>query len=98
MLNNEGNELPEQHPLVQDLSAAARDAGLTMEISAMTAACDAWRYSTMLGIPTVVTGAGSLRYAHSNEEQISILEIKQTAKLLFKFLERWCGFSSVEAG
>ena len=38
----------------------------------MTAACDAWRYSTMLGIPTVVMGAGSLRYAHSNEEQITI--------------------------
>ena len=69
-----------------------------MEVSAMTAACDAWRYGTMLGIPTVVTGAGSLKYAHSNEEQISVGEIKQTAKVLFNFLERWCGFSEVEAG
>jgi len=98
MLNNEGNELPADHPLVQELSAAARETGVSMEVSAMTAACDAWRYGTMLGIPTVVTGAGSLKYAHSNEEQISVGEIKQTAKVLFNFLERWCGFSEVEAG
>jgi len=40
-----------------------------------------------------VTGAGSLKYAHSNEEQISVEEIAETAKVLFRFLERWCGFS-----
>jgi acetylornithine deacetylase len=95
MLNNEGNELPVEHPLVQGLSAAAKDCGMPMEISAMTAACDAWRYSTVLGIPTVVMGAGSLKYAHSNEEQIAVREIKETAKVLFRFLERWCGLSTV---
>ncbi len=95
MLNNEGNELTVDHPLVQGLSAAAGDCGVPMEISAMTAACDAWRYSTMLGIPTVVMGAGSLKYAHSNEEQIAVREIKETAKVLFRFLERWCGLSTV---
>jgi acetylornithine deacetylase len=95
MLNNEGNELPGEHPLVQELSTAANECGMPMEISAMTAACDAWRYSTMLGIPTVVMGAGSLKYAHSNEEQIAVREIQETAKVLFRFVERWCGLSPV---
>lgn len=93
MLNNEGNELPVDSPLVRELMAAARDAGAPMEPSAMTAACDAWRYARM-NIPTVVMGAGSLKYAHSNEEQIAVSEIGETAKILLRFLERWCGFSS----
>ena len=97
MLNNEGNELPISHPLVQELSHAATDTGVPVEISAMTAACDAWRYSTMLNIPTVVMGAGSLKYAHADEEQISIRDIKQTAAVLYRFIERWSGFSSTEA-
>jgi acetylornithine deacetylase len=93
MLNNEGNELPVDHPLVQELMAAAADTDVPMQISAMTAACDAWRYSQM-NIPTVVMGAGSLKYAHSNEEQIAAAEIKETARVLFRFLERWCGFTT----
>ena len=93
MLNNEGNVLPVDHPLVLDLMAAAGDTGTPMAISAMTAACDAWRYALM-NIPTVVMGAGSLKYAHSNEEQIAVVEIKETAKVFLRFLERWCGFST----
>jgi acetylornithine deacetylase len=73
---------------------AARDSGAPMVVSAMTAACDAWRYSLM-NIPTVVMGAGSLKYAHSNEEQIAVAEIKETAKVFLRFLERWCGFSTM---
>jgi acetylornithine deacetylase len=93
MLNNEGNELRLDHPLVEELMAASRDADAPREISAMTAACDAWRYS-LLGIPTVVMGAGSLKYAHSNEEQIALAEIQETATTLLRFLERWCGFTT----
>jgi acetylornithine deacetylase len=93
MLNNEGNELPVGHPLVQELITAGIDAGTPMEVSAMTAACDAWRYAGM-NIPTVVMGAGNLKYAHSNEEQISVAEIKETSGVLLRFLERWCGFST----
>lgn len=93
MLNNEGNELPVDHPLVRELVDAARETGAPMQISAMTAACDAWRYA-LLNIPTVVMGAGSLKYAHSNEEQIAVAEIKETARIFLRFLERWCGFST----
>jgi len=94
MLNNDGNELPPDHPLVRELSSAALACGVPREVSAMTAACDAWRYSTMLQIPTVVMGAGSLKHAHSNEEQIRVSEIVETAKILIRFLERWCGFEA----
>lgn len=93
MLNNEGNELPVNSPLVRELVAAARDVGSPMEPSAMTAACDAWRYARM-NIPAVVLGAGSLKYAHSNEEQIALSDIAGAAKVLLRFLERWCGFSA----
>jgi acetylornithine deacetylase len=94
MLNNEGNELPVDHPLVQELMAAGVEAGVPLDVSAMTAACDAWRYAGM-NIPTVVMGAGSLKYAHSNEEQISVADIKETTRVLLRFLERWCGFSTI---
>lgn len=93
MLNNEGNQLPPDHPLVKELVGAAGSGGVPMEVSAMTAACDAWRYARM-DIPTVVMGAGSLRYAHSNEEQIAVADIKETAGILLRFLERWCGFET----
>ncbi len=93
MLNNEGNELPVDHPLVRELSAAGDVSGVPLEVSAMTAACDAWRYA-QLNIPTVVMGAGSLRYAHADEEQIAVADIKDTARILLNFLDRWCGFET----
>jgi acetylornithine deacetylase len=100
MLNNEGNTLPVDHPLVQELAKAAAEAGYAGEISAMTAACDAWQYSVKLGIPTVVMGAGNLKYAHANEEQVAIEDICRTATTLIRFLEHWCGFEarSISAG
>lgn len=94
MLNNEGNTLPVDHPLVREVVKAAAEAGCPVEISAMTAACDAWRYSTDLNIPTVVMGAGSLKYAHSNEEQIAMEDICRMAKTLIRFLEHWSGLEA----
>jgi acetylornithine deacetylase len=95
MLNNEGNTLPVDHPLVQHLAKAAQEAGYAGEISAMTAACDAWQYSRRLNVPTVVVGAGSLKYAHGNEEHIAVDDVCQMAKTLFRFLEDWCGFEAI---
>jgi acetylornithine deacetylase len=95
MLNNDGNEIPVDHPLVVELSAAMKGMHRTPEISAMTAACDAWRYNNALGIPTVVMGAGSLKYAHSNQEQIAIEEIEKTAAALVLFIHRWCTLEKI---
>lgn len=94
MLNNEGNTLPADHPFVEEVAKAAAEAGFPGEISAMTASCDAWHYSRKLGIPTVVMGAGSLKYAHSNEEQIAVEDICRMAKTLIRFLEHWCGLDA----
>jgi acetylornithine deacetylase len=93
MLNNEGIVLRADHPLVREIAGAAKEAGSPVEISAMTASCDAWQYSTKLNIPTVVMGAGSLKYAHSSEEQVSIEEISSIARTLILFLDRWCGLT-----
>jgi acetylornithine deacetylase len=94
MLNNEGNALPTDHPLVQEVVKGAAEAGYPAVISAMTAACDAWHYSMKLNIPTVVMGAGSLKYAHSNEEQIAVEDMYRMAKTLIRFLEHWCGLEA----
>jgi hypothetical protein len=40
----------------------------------------------------VVLGAGSLKYAHSNEEQVAVEDICRTAITLIRFLDHWCGF------
>lgn len=90
MLNNEGNEIPIDHPIVKELSAAMEKTNQQPIISAMTAACDAWRYNNTLKIPTVVFGAGSLKYAHSNQEQIKIEEIQKTAAALILLIHQWC--------
>jgi acetylornithine deacetylase len=92
MLNNEGNALPADHPFVKDVAQAASECGFPGKVSALTAACDAWQYATRLDIPTVVMGAGTLRHAHTNEEQIAVDEIRRMAKTLIRFTERWCGF------
>ena len=91
MLNNEGCEIPVDHPLVQTLQLARRDAGKKPIVSGLTAACDSWRYNNQLNIPTIVLGAGSLwDYAHSNNEQIKVAEILDCAKTLLYFVDRWC--------
>jgi acetylornithine deacetylase/succinyl-diaminopimelate desuccinylase-like protein len=56
----------------------------------MTASCDSWFYNNQLHIPTVVFGPGSLRFAHSNEEQIGLDEIGEAAAILVRFLSEWC--------
>ena len=54
-------------------------------MDALTASCDSWLYNNQLGIPTVVYGPGTLRYAHSNEEQIALAEIEQAGCVLTDF-------------
>jgi acetylornithine deacetylase len=95
MLASDGNEISVDHPLVQSLKSASRRSGFDAEISAMTASCDAWFYNNQLGIPTVVMGAGSLKHAHSNEEQIRIADIRKMAMTLIHFIDAWSGLETV---
>ena len=94
MLNNEGCEISEKHPMVEILAKSCKTAGKEPELIGLTAACDAWRYNNQLNIPTVVFGAGNLwKFAHTDKEQISTTDIALTAKTLFLFLGDWCGFN-----
>ena len=88
---HDAHVLDPEHPLVTRLQACCREAGAPGEVSAMTASCDSWLYNNQLRIPTVVFGPGSLRFAHSNEEQIGLDEIREAATILVCFLADWCG-------
>ncbi|MBI3945042.1 MAG: M20/M25/M40 family metallo-hydrolase [Armatimonadetes bacterium] len=91
MYRHDAHVLRADHPLVTGLQEVCREAGAAGEVSAMTASCDSWLYNNQLGIPTVVFGAGSLRFAHSNEEQIRMDEIGAAAAILVRFAEQWSG-------
>jgi acetylornithine deacetylase len=89
MYRHDAHVLDPNHPLVTELLATCHELGLLSEVTAMTASCDSWLYNNQLGIPTVVFGVGTLKYAHSNQEQIALEEIRQGAEVLGRFLQRW---------
>jgi acetylornithine deacetylase len=91
MYRHDAHVLDPGHPLVRGLEACCREAGTSGEVSALTASCDSWFYNNQLRIPTVVFGPGSLRFAHSNEEQIGLDEIAEAAVILVRFMAEWCG-------
>ena len=86
MLNSDGNMLPVDHPVVERLLTALESNGLPRRIRAMTAACDAWFYNNIAGIPTVVFGGGSLGCAHAKDEHILINDVYKTAAIIFNFV------------
>lgn len=86
MLNSDGNMLPVGHPLVEKLLSALESNGLPRKVRAMTAACDAWFYNNLAGIPTLVFGGGSLVCAHAKDEHILLTDVYQTASVLFNFV------------
>jgi len=88
MLNNDGNMLSEDHPLVASLAGSITKHGKPADLKAMTAACDAWQYAN-LNIPTVVFGPGTLLHAHSKEEQIRLDDITLAAEILFDFAQNF---------
>ena len=91
MYRHDAHVLDPGHPLVKGLQACCREAGTSGEVSAMTASCDSWFYNNQLGIPALVFGPGSLRFAHTNEEQIGLDEISEAAAILVRFVAEWCG-------
>jgi acetylornithine deacetylase len=91
MYRHDSHVLDTRHPLVQGLKQSCDRWGLAAEVDALTASCDSWLYNNQLKIPTVVYGPGTLRYAHSNEEQIALGEIEQAGCVLTDFAKQWCG-------
>ena len=91
MYRHDSSVLAPEHDLPQALLATARETALPLEVSGMTASCDAWFYNNFLGIPTVVCGPGSLKVAHSKDEQIPVAEIGRFADMLVRFIVKYCG-------
>ncbi len=91
MLNSDPAFIPIDHPLVETLVSAAREAGIPTSPSFMNASCDSWRYTEQLGIPAVVFGPGSIASAHARDEHISVTDIGKAAQALLYFIERWSG-------
>lgn len=93
-LHNEAYRLSPDHPLAQTLHASAVSVNVNSKITGFTASCDARLFWHTGRIPTVVFGPGEFSYAHSQNEQISVDEIKTAANILARFLMRWCGVNA----
>jgi acetylornithine deacetylase len=91
MYRHDSSVVDPGHPLPQAVLGAAKKVGVPVEVSAMTASCDAWFYNNQLGIPTVVYGPGTLGVAHSKDEQIPLKEIAASAELLTALVTDFCG-------
>jgi acetylornithine deacetylase len=91
MYRHDSSVVERTHPFSQAILAASFAAGAPLEVGAMTASCDAWFYNNQLGIPTVVMGAGTLKVAHSKDEQIPLQSVADTARTLAEFIRSFCG-------
>ena len=91
MYKHDSSVLEPDHALPQGLLAAAAGRGRPAKVDAMTASCDAWLYRNQLGIPTVVWGPGSLKVAHSKDEQLAVKELADAVDTLTAFLQRQKG-------
>lgn len=75
-----------EYPFVQTLISANNAFGIDSPLDAMTASCDAWFYNNQLDIPTVVYGPGTLKVAHSRDEEIRLSDIADCSAILVHFL------------
>ena len=91
MYRHDSSVVDPSHALPQAVLAAADQTGHPLIVSAMTASCDAWFYNNQLGIPTVVYGPGTLKVAHSKDEQIALSEIADSAEVMTTFVKNYCG-------
>jgi len=91
MYRHDSSVLEPGHELPRTVLAAAKKAGEQLRIGAMTASCDAWFYNNQLGIPTVVYGPGSLKVAHSKDEQIAMSKIGKAGEVLVRTILDYCG-------
>jgi acetylornithine deacetylase len=97
MYRHDSSVCDPKHPFAQALLAAGKKAGQNIEVTALTASSDAWFYSNQLKVPTVTYGAGSLKVAHSKDEQIAMKEIATAAEVLANLAQDYCGAEGTKA-
>lgn len=89
MYRHDCHVLDMSHPLIEILKESITDCGQEPVISAMPASCDSWYYNNLMGIPSVVIGAGDLAHAHTSNEQIRLEDISLLACELACLLHRF---------
>ncbi len=88
-LHNDAYEISVEHPLVKTLSESFKSAKYNTDINGWIVSCDARLFKTVGDMPVVVTGAGKLELAHSDNEHVDVNEILKMAEILFEFIQRW---------
>jgi acetylornithine deacetylase len=73
---------------VKEFAKSTQRAGIKVQYSALPACCDMWFYSHEKKIPTIIFGAGKLRHAHSDKEQVKLADIKSCAIAIYNSLNR----------
>ncbi len=91
MYRHDSSVVDPEHPFPRAVLDAAAAAGAPLQVAAMTASCDAWFYNNQLNIPTVVYGPGTLKVAHSKDEQIPLADMARAATVLVNLVRSFCG-------
>jgi len=82
-LQRDSNVTSRELACVKKFAKSAQEAGIEAQYSALPACCDAWFYAQEKGIPAVIFGAGELRHAHSDIEQVKLEDIKSCALTIY---------------
>lgn len=90
MYRHDSSVLDPAHELPSLLLRSGAEAGLALKVGAMTSSCDAWFYNNQLRIPTVAYGPGTLKMAHSKDEQINMDDIAAAAETLVHLIVAYC--------
>jgi acetylornithine deacetylase/succinyl-diaminopimelate desuccinylase-like protein len=73
---------------VKKFAESVQGAGTKVQYSALPACCDMWFYSHKKKIPAIIFGAGKLRHAHSDNEQVKLTDIRSCALAIYNIINR----------
>ena len=90
-LHNDAFEIPPDHPFVDCMCSAAREAGVPDRVQGWTVSCDARLFPRVAQMPVITLGPGKLVHAHSVNEQAALSEIVKTAEIYAFTAMEWCG-------
>jgi acetylornithine deacetylase len=82
-LKRDPNVTSRELACVKEFAKSVQQAGIKIQYSALPACCDMWFYSHEKKIPAIIFGAGELRHAHSDNEQVKLEDIKSCAMALY---------------
>ena len=85
-LQRDPNVTSRELACVKEFAESVQEAGIKVQYSALPACCDMWFYSHEKKIPAIVFGAGELRHAHSDNEQVKLEDIKSCAMAIYNYL------------